>query len=273
MDGAPIKLLIADVDGTLVTSAKVLTDGACQAVRRLRAAGVELALTSGRPPRGMEMLVAPLQLTTPIAAFNGGVFATPDLVTVLERRTLPQPAARETLEFLLQAGLDVWVYRDADWFIRARTAPHVAREQATVQFEPSVEHDLRSVLDGCVKVVGVSDDLALVARAEVELRRRLLGHASAARSQPYYLDVTHPDANKGMVVRFDAQALGIPTEQIATIGDMPNDVLMFGVGGISIAMGNAGPEVRRTARYVTASNDDEGFAHAVDAFILARHAR
>jgi len=125
----------------------VLTDGACQAVQRLRAAGVELALTSGRPPRGMGMLVAPLNLTTPIAAFNGGVFATPDLTTVIERRTLPLAAAGETLDFLLQAGLDVWVYRDADWFVRSRQAPHVAREQATVQFEPTVESDLTAALD------------------------------------------------------------------------------------------------------------------------------
>ena len=268
----PVKLLIADVDGTLVTGAKVLTDGACRAVERLRRAGIELAITSGRPPRGMAMLVEPLALTTPIAAFNGGIFVKPDLTTVIERRTLPLDVAREVLDFLLHAGLDAWVYRGTDWFIRAREAPHVAREQATVAFEPTLTGDLGAVLEGAVKIVGVSDDLALVERTEGELRQRVLGHASAARSQPYYLDVTHPDANKGMVVRFDSQALGVPLDRIATIGDMPNDVLMFGVGGISIAMGNASPDVRRCARYVTRSNEDEGFAHAVDAFVLGRHA-
>jgi hypothetical protein len=75
-----------------------------------------------------------------------------------------------------------------------------------------------------------------------------------------------------MVVRFDAQALRVPVEQIATLGDMPNDVLMFAVGGVSIAMGNASPDVQRCARYVTTSNEDQGFAHAVDTFVLARHA-
>jgi Cof subfamily protein (haloacid dehalogenase superfamily) len=268
----PVKLLIADVDGTLVTNAKVLTDGACRAVDRLRQAGIELAITSGRPPRGMAMLVEPLKLTTPIAAFNGGMFVHPDLKTVIEGRTLPAPVARDVLDFLLHAGLDAWVYRDTDWFIRSRQAPHVAREQWTVQFEPTVIGDLTEVLDGAVKVVGVSDDLTLVARVEEDLRRRVVGHASAARSQPYYLDVTHPDANKGMVVRFEAQALRVSMDQIATIGDMPNDVLMFGVGGVSIAMGNASPDVQRCARYVTTSNEDEGFAHAVDAFVLGRHA-
>jgi hydroxymethylpyrimidine pyrophosphatase-like HAD family hydrolase len=71
-----------------------------------------------------------------------------------------------------------------------------------------------------------------------------------------------------MVVRLESQLLGIPLEQIATIGDMPNDVLMFGVGGTSIAMGNASCDVQRAARFVTSSNSDEGFANAVDRFIL-----
>jgi Cof subfamily protein (haloacid dehalogenase superfamily) len=272
LSAQPIKLLIADVDGTLVTGAKVLTDGARRAVERLRRAGIELAITSGRPPRGMAMLVEPLALTTPIAAFNGGMFVQPDLTTVIERLTLPPAVAREVLDFLLHAGLDAWVYRDTDWFIRSLDAPHVAKERATVQFDPIVTGDLTAVLDGAVKIVGVSDDLDRVARAEEELRRRVLGHASAARSQPYYLDVTHPEANKGMVVRFDARSLRVSLDQIATIGDMPNDVLMFGVGGVSIAMGNASPDVQRCARYVTTSNEQEGFANAVDAFILGRHA-
>src|SRR6185437_1455699 len=202
----PIKLLIADVDGTLVTGQKILTDAACRAVERLRAAGIELAITSGRPPRGMAMLVEPLELTTPVAAFNGGMFVKPDLTTVIQQSTLPLEVAREVLDFLLQAGLDVWVYRDADWFIRKREAPHVDREQWTVKFEPTVTKDLSSVLERAVKIVGVSDDHGLVERTEAALRKRVAGHASAARSQPYYLDVTHPDANKGVVARYEAQA-------------------------------------------------------------------
>jgi Cof subfamily protein (haloacid dehalogenase superfamily)/beta-phosphoglucomutase family hydrolase len=263
-----IGLLIADVDETLLTAEKVLTERACRAVDRLRAGGVELAITSGRPPRGMAMLVEPLKLTTPIAAFNGGMFVKPDLTTTIEQCTLSLAVAGEVVDHLMRAGLDVWVYRGSDWFIRYPDAPHVAREEATVQFQPTVVDDLRGVLDGAVKIVGVSDDRALVARVEAELRQRIGGHASAARSQPYYLDVTHPDANKGMVVRVDSRYLQIPLQRIAAVGDMPNDVPMFGVAGMSIAMGNASPEVQRAARHVTTSNDEEGFAHAVDSFIL-----
>jgi hydroxymethylpyrimidine pyrophosphatase-like HAD family hydrolase len=69
-------------------------------------------------------------------------------------------------------------------------------------------------------------------------------------------------------VRFLSERYGIQEEEIATIGDMPNDVLMFARSGLSIAMGNAHREVQRAARQVTSSNDEDGFAHAVERFIL-----
>jgi Cof subfamily protein (haloacid dehalogenase superfamily)/HAD superfamily hydrolase (TIGR01509 family) len=264
----PIRMLIADVDGTLLTKKKVLTDGACQAVARLEAAGILFALTSGRPPRGMAMLTERLKLTTPVAAFNGGMFVRPDLTTVIEQRTLSLAVATEVVDYFEEFGLDVWVFRGVDWFLRKPDAFRVDREQGNLQFPPTVVPDVRSVLEGAVKLVGVTPDEALLARCEGELRQRIGAHASAARSSTHYLDVTHPDANKGMVVRLAALHLQIPIEQIAVIGDMPNDVLMFGVAGTSIAMGNSSPEVKRTARYVTTSNEEEGFAHAVDWFVL-----
>ncbi len=105
-------------------------------------------------------------------------------------------------------------------------------------------------------------------RAVDAARERFGDHVSAARSQPYYADVTNPDANKGSVARYLAQPYQIPFEEIATIGDLPNDVLMFAHVGLSIAMGNASPEVQRAARRVTTSNEDEGFANAVERFVL-----
>ena len=263
-----VRLLVADVDGTLVTQEKLLTKRAIAAVARLHDAGIALVLTSGRPPRGMAMLVEPLRLTTPVAAFNGGLVVEPDLVTVRSQHTLPRDVAGEVTAFLLEAGVDVWLYRGADWFVRDGNAPHVDRERRTVQFAPKVVADIGSVLDDAVKIVGVSDDAPRLEKCESELRARVGHRASAARSQPYYLDVTHPDANKGMVVRECSRVLGVPFEAIAAIGDMPNDVLMFAIAGTSIAMGNASPEVQRTARFVTTSNEEEGFANAVERFIL-----
>jgi len=264
----PIKLLIADVDGTLVTRDKTITARTRDAVARLRAAGVDFTITSGRPPRGMAMLVEPLNLTAPVAAFNGGMYVRPDLTTVLVQKTIPREVAQEAVDYLLRAGLDAWIYQGTDWFLRRLDAPRVARERSNVRFDPIVVDDLHAVLDAPVKIVGVSEDHPLVERCESELVALLGADASAARSTPNYIDITHPEANKGMVVREASRILKLPLDQIATIGDMPNDISMLKIAGLGIAMGNSGPEVQRIARHVTTSNEEEGFANAIDTFIL-----
>jgi hydroxymethylpyrimidine pyrophosphatase-like HAD family hydrolase len=144
-----------------------------------------------------------------------------------------------------------------------------AREAWTVKLEPTVTGSFASVSDRVAKVVGVSDDYDAVQKGVDAVRERLGDHVSAARSQPYYADVTNPDANKGAVAKYLSRTYQVPPEQIATIGDQPNDVLMFAQSGLSIAMGNASPEVQKAARRVTTSNQDEGFANAVERFVLS----
>ncbi len=264
----PIRLVIADVDGTLVTQEKVLTARAIEAVAKLRAASIKFAVTSGRPPRGMAMLIEPLHIDEPLAAFNGGVLVQPDLSTVVAQNFLTPRVVSQVVSLILEHKLDAWVYTDKDWFVRDMNAPHVAREQWTVKFPPSVSADIEKLTDRVVKVVGVSDDLEAVKRCETDVQEACGANASAARSQPYYLDVTHPKANKGEVVLTMSELLKIPVEAIATIGDMPNDVLMFKKSGMSIAMGNASEEVQKAATYVTSSNEEEGFANAMEKYVL-----
>jgi Cof subfamily protein (haloacid dehalogenase superfamily) len=268
MAPAPIAVVLADVDGTLVTQEKVLTDQAVAAVASLREHAIQFAVTSGRPPRGMAMLIEPLGLTTPISAFNGGVIVRPDM-SVIEQRTIPQKLVAPAIELLGAHGLDAWLYSGADWLVRDAGAPHVDREARTVQFEPTVVQGFDGVHD-VAKIVGVSDDHELVAHATAAAREQFGEHVSAAESQPYYLDITHPRANKGEVVGYLSQTLEIAPERFATIGDMPNDVLMFARSGLSIAMGNASADVQRAATRVTASNEDEGFAKAIERFVLSQ---
>jgi Cof subfamily protein (haloacid dehalogenase superfamily) len=264
---AKISMVLADVDGTLVTAEKVLTPRAAAAVKALQTAGIAFAITSGRPPRGMAMLIDPLALRTPVAGFNGGIFVKPDM-TIMAEHVLPVEVARRAMEMILHHGMDAWVYSGKDWLVRDSNAPHVAREQWTVKFAPTVVENFEALLGSAVKIVGVSDDLDLVMRCEKNAQDTFGEKASAVRSQPYYLDVTHPDANKGTVVATLSKLLSVPIGEIATIGDMPNDVLMFRKGGLSIAMGNASPEVQAQADLVTDSYDNEGFAKAIERFIL-----
>ncbi len=270
-----ISLLLADVDGTLVTNEKILTERARAAVHRMNEVGIAFAVTSGRPPLGMKMLVEPLNITTPIAGFNGGIYARPDF-SIIEQNALSRPVVQPVVEMILAHGLDVWIYRGNDWFVRDLHGPHVDRDAWTVKMSPTAVDSFDPFLDQVAKVVGVSDDLQAVAQCEADVQQifkslvncQATEGVSAARSQPYYLDVTHPQANKGAVVDRLSQLLTIPRGEIATIGDMPNDVPMFERSGLSIAMGNASLEVQKQADYVTTSYVEEGFANAVEQFIL-----
>jgi Cof subfamily protein (haloacid dehalogenase superfamily) len=264
---APIRLVLADVDGTLVTEDKVLTPKAKQAVAQLGNAGILFAITSGRPPRGMQTLIKDLKLSTVVAGFNGGVYTTPRLDPIV-MRDLPKDATARAIELIREHGLVAWLYTDTVWYVQDPKGPHVDRESKTVGFGPEIASDYSVYLAQAAKIVGVSDDLQAVAKCEKKVREELSDHVSAARSQPYYLDVTHPAANKGSVVDFLAAVYLIPKSSIATLGDMPNDVLMFKNSGMSIAMGNASKEVQAEANFVTDSNKEEGFAHAIEQFVL-----
>lgn len=278
------RLLLADVDGTLVTKEKKLTDRTVTAVKQMRAQGIEFAITSGRPPKGMQMLIEPLGLTTPIAAFNGGLFVKPDL-TIISEHVLDKGVVEPIIKIIEEHKLDVWVYRGKDWFVHERHGSHVDREEWTVKFPPQVVPSYDDVMDKVAKIVGVSDDPDAVVKCEKAVREAFGPHVgarqsnphrhegdgptvTAARSQPYYLDVTHPEANKGGVVMTLAKMLNLKPEEIATIGDMVNDIPMFEKGGLSIAMGQSNDEVKGAATEATTSSEEEGFANAVERFIL-----
>jgi Cof subfamily protein (haloacid dehalogenase superfamily) len=262
-----IRLLLSDVDGTLVRKDKTLSERTIEAVHHLHEAHIHVAVTSGRPPRGMSTLVAPLALQAPLAGFNGGLVVDPQM-EVLEEHTVADELVEPTIRLMKASELSVWVYQGSDWYVRDPNGPHVARESHTVQFEPTVIDGFDAIGRGVAKIVGVSDDFDAVAAGQRAVDDEIGDHVSASRSQPYYLDVTHPQANKGAVVTFLSERYGIPPDDIATIGDMANDVLMFARSGLSIAMGNAHREVQRAARHVTTTNDEDGFATAVERFIL-----
>lgn len=261
-----IQLVLADVDGTLVTRDKILTPRAIRAVHALRERGIRFAVTSGRPPRGMAMLVEPLALDMPIAGFNGGVLVHPDW-SVIETKRLSHGQAEQVLKIILDHGADPWIYTSRDWIVGDAEAPHVAREQWTVKFAPQVD-DVSRHLEDVVKITGVSDDADLMQKLEQDLKKALGRTASAACSQPYYVDVTNRDANKGGVVSTLESLFDIPASAMVTLGDQPNDMLMFARSGMSIAMGQANDTVKAAATHVSTSCEEEGFAIGLERYVL-----
>src|SRR5215472_7925612 len=149
----PIAAVLADVDGTLLTRDKVLTPRAIHAVRELHDLGVLFAVTSGRPPRGLTMLIAPLEIRAPLAVFNGGVVFLPDM-TIIDERAVPADLAPAVIETIRAHGLYAWIYRSTEWYVTDLHAPHAEREARTVQFQPTLVPTYDGLLDGVVKIVG-----------------------------------------------------------------------------------------------------------------------
>jgi Cof subfamily protein (haloacid dehalogenase superfamily) len=256
------QLLVSDVDGTLVRHDRTLAPGTIEAAHRLREAGVKLALVSSRPPGGLDVLRQPLGIDTPCAGFNGAVVQDATGRVVVER-TIPEAACRASVTRLEQAGLDVWVFAGGEWLLKDECAVYVPREQLSIAMGWRVVDDFSPFLGAAHKVMGSSADVALVAAAADSLNAAIGANATVLRSQDYYVDITHRQANKGQAALAIAGLLGVPPEAMACIGDMPNDLPMFAVAGRAIAMGNAPADVKAQAGMIVADNDHDGWAEAV----------
>jgi Cof subfamily protein (haloacid dehalogenase superfamily) len=263
---------VSDVDGTLVTKDKTLTDDAKAAVRRLHEAGIGFTITSSRPTIGMRFLIEPLAIALPVGAFNGSCIVDPQL-NLIEQQLIPAPAAQRALDVLNEFGIDIWLFTTDKWLTRNPDGEYVPHEKRAIRADPTIVTDFAPYLEAACKIVGSSSDAALLQRCEIAMQQVLGAEATAVRSQSYYLDITPPGYDKGTFVEWMAKRLGISTDAVATIGDMQNDLAMFRKSGLSIAMGNATDDVKKAATLVTASNEDEGFAKAIDMILQKNEAK
>ena len=266
---ARITLVVSDVDGTLVTTQKRVTERTRAAVAALHAQNIRFTVVSSRPPFGLRMLIDMLGITAPVAAFNGGAIASPAL-QILNQCSIAGDVAREVVAFLDAQRVGVWVFTGEEWLTRDLGGAHVSHETITVQQRPHVVENFDAVINRAGKIVGVSDDFARLEAVEGEAQARFATRAVAVRSQNYYLDFVAPGIDKGSAVRQIAETVGVPLSEIVTLGDGENDVPMFRQAGFSIAMGNASDAVKGEARETTLTNDEDGFAAAVERVILPR---
>jgi hypothetical protein len=268
----PISLVVSDVDGTLLTKDKILTEGAKRAVRRLHDAGIGFTITSSRPSIGMRFLIEPLAITLPIGAFNGSSIVDPQL-SPIEQHLIPASAAQRSLDVLNEFKVDIWLFTNELWLTRRPDGEYVPHEKRTIRADPTIVADFASYLSTACKIVGSSSDASLLQRCELAMQKSLGTQAMAVRSQSYYLDVTPPGCDKGTFVETIATRQGVASDAVATIGDMQNDLAMFKKSGVSIAMGNATDDVKKLATHITASNADEGFAKAIDMILDGKETR
>jgi Cof subfamily protein (haloacid dehalogenase superfamily) len=262
-----ISLVISDVDGTLVTPDKQITQASARAAQLLYQRGIGLTVVSSRPPIGLRMLVEPLSLQLPMGAFSGGAVVNPDLA-VIEQHFVPAPAARRSADVLAAFGVDIWLFTPHGWLIRDPGGHYVPNERRTIRAEPLVVPDFSTHFAHAFKIVGSSRDFGRLAECETAVRNALGDQAFVARSQLYYLDITAPGRDKGTFLESLAKRVAVPPHAIAVLGDGENDLAMFRKAGMSIAMGNASDGVKAHATHTAAANTEDGFARAIEQYVI-----
>jgi Cof subfamily protein (haloacid dehalogenase superfamily) len=266
-----IKLLVSDVDGTLVDKEKKVAPATVDAVKRLKAAGLGFTIISARPRSGMMPIAELLGIDEPMGAFNGGIVFKRD-GTVIEHHMIAGDVARGVMDIVGNAdqitGVDTWVFADDTWYASTDQGAHVDSERKASAQDPVVVKDFETLLDKADKITFVSDDETLLRGLHDSVAAEYETRATIVQSQTYYLDITPVAGNKGSGIEELADAFGISLTETAAIGDQANDIAMLKRAGLAIAMGNAPQNVRDVVHQITSANDADGVAHAIDNFIL-----
>jgi Cof subfamily protein (haloacid dehalogenase superfamily) len=267
MEPRNIRLFVSDVDGTLLNPQRELSPATITAVRDLQSAGIQFALVSQRPLKGLYGLIECLSLASACAGLNGGVIIDRRLVFVSEQ-TIRSGMIQDVLGALKRFHLDAWIYTRNDWYVQQGAYAHVRHEADAVGMSPASYENVSEIAGPLVKVTGISDNYDQVIACETYLKFRFGNHLSISRPLANHLDISHRDANKGCAVAFMAGMLGVSLEEVATAGDGENDIPMFRISGLSIAMGQGSAEVHRAATCTTTSNADDGLEWAIRNLIL-----
>lgn len=271
----PTRLIVTDIDGTLLNRQGEVTPRVRAALTELERRGVAVVLSTARPPRTLRKLYAELGLRTPLVAYNGAMGYDMEAGQVLFHHALARLAAQAVHRVVAEIAPDLSMGLElADqWHVNRIDPPLAARiEAGIVEVAPSVS-DLGEVLATTPREISKLYFWApLEVRAEMEARLRQMGldrEVSVTSSYPGFVEVMAAGVNKGAALRALAAIMGIPADQVLALGDEENDIPALQAAGLGIAMGNASELVKAAAGAVVGANTEDGWAEAVERFVLA----
>ena len=266
------KLLVLDVDGTLINSNRELTKRTINTLLKVQQMGVRIALASGRPTYGILPIAKALQLAEYdgyIISYNGAqVTSAKTQEIIFERRIDPQmiPYIEKKAERL---GMTM-AYYDGDEVVSTNITDHHIIDEARMNGMKLREEPMISIMmeDWPCEVMLVSDDEEQLSGLADHMQRHLNGVMDTIHSNPYYLEIVGYQVGKSYAMSALVQKLGIQLDAVLAIGDGEADINMLQMAGTGVAMGNAKEEVRRCADFTTLTNDQDGCAMAIEKAIM-----
>ena len=269
-----IRLLVVDLDGTVVGDSNQINPVVKQAIAAAQARGVQVAIATGRMFRSALRFHQDLGLTLPLMTYQGALIKDPATGQLHRNLTVPQDLALQILDYLeqgdLQQQLSLHCYRDDRLYVRTLTPGSIDYAKRS-NIEAIPVGDLRSLVQQGepTKILALSEDTALIDQLWRALSQAYTpDQLYFTKSVPTFLEATHPSANKGAAVHYMAELLGLGAGNVMAIGDNFNDLEMIQYAGVGIAMGTAPDAVKAAATWVAPDVESDGVAAAIEQFIL-----
>lgn len=263
----PIRLVAIDLDDTLLDRRTSVSPRAVAAIRQAVAQGVTVTVATGRMYASALPYARQLGLDVPLITYNGALVKASLSGEVLYHRTIERDLAVAIME----------LFRSRNWYIQSYVDDVLYVKEVNDQtraYEETVKMKAVSMGESFyTKALPPTKLLALARPEEIQeryqtVRRHFGDRLYVALSKPTYLEMTHPAVNKGVALSYLAQKLGIDRREVMAIGDSQNDLDMIEFAGWGVAMGNATDLVKSKADAVTAANDADGVAEAIERYIL-----
>ena len=265
------KLIALDMDGTLLTTDKKVSERTEAAIKAAEGKGVKIVLASGRPLIGINRYLEELELIKGedyVLSFNGGLVQNTKTEEIVSKVSLKGSDLKYIYEISKQLNINIHAFSAKDGLITPRNSQYTYHEAEINGIDINIK-DFNEVDDeeDIIKVMMI-DPQEILDPAIERLPKEVYEKYSVFKSSPFFLEFTHKEVDKGLGLKRLGEYLGIKKEEIIACGDAGNDLSMVKYAGLGVAMDNAVSEVKEAADYITASNDEDGIAKVIEKFIL-----
>lgn len=264
------KILVLDIDGTLVNSKKEITPKTLDAIFKIQEKGHIVALASGRPYPGMEQYIKKIgleQFGGYALSFNGGKIINCKTKETVFEKGIPKKYAKTIFDYAVEKGIGLVTYKD-DMVITGTEIDEYMEYEARLNYLTlNKVKDFVGYVDFDMTKCLLTAEPEIAAVCEKELAD-LLPELNVFRSEPYFIEITMNGVDKADSLNQLLIKLGMPREDSICCGDGFNDLTMVSYGGIGVAMGNAQQIVKDNADYITASCDEDGIVEVINKFIM-----
>ncbi|OOM07393.1 sugar-phosphatase [Clostridium saccharobutylicum] len=266
------KLIALDMDGTLLTTDKKVSEKTKAALKAAEEKGVKVVLASGRPLDGLTRYLEELDLFKGqdyVLSFNGGLVQNTKTKEAVSKCSLNGSDLKYAYEIAKMLNVNIHAFSAKEGLITPKTSKYTEYEADMNGINLTIK-DFNEIPDDedIIKVMFIDPQEILDVAIE-KLPKEIYDKYSVFKSSPFFLEITNKNVDKGLGLKRLAEHLGIKQEEIIACGDAGNDLSMVKYAGLGVAMENATEDVKKVAQFITTSNDDDGIANVIEKFILS----